>query len=211
MWAEGRVSRLGAGVRVLGAAALFAFAAVAFTPLAAVVDARMDHGSEIGPAEAVVVLGAGVGPEGVLQVQSLRRAVLGITLFRRGLAPRIVMLGPAAEGGVVEAEVRAALARDLGVPAEAIVSEARGLTTREEARLTRARLGPGARRILLVTGAHHMGRARALFRREGFEVLRAPVDEVSARSSRPEDRLEVWRLIAQEAVARAYNRLAGGL
>jgi uncharacterized SAM-binding protein YcdF (DUF218 family) len=194
--------------RVLGGTVLLAFLALAFTPLAPAVDARLDHGEEVSPADAVVVLGAGVSPDGILTAHSLRRAVAGIALFRRGLAPKLLLLGPVSPGGVAETEVRARLARDLGVPEGAIVVEARGLTTRQEALLARQRL-PAARRILLVTGAHHMRRARALFERAGLQVLRAPVAEVSARPNRPDERLQLTRLLVQEALAWLYNRWAG--
>ena len=133
------------------------------------------------PADAIVVLGAGASRDGLLSDQSLRRLIGGLTLYRRGLAPRVIVLGPAYQGrGPVEAEIRATLARDIGVPAAALVVEGRGLTTRHEAALAAARLREtGGRRILLVTGAQHMPRARLLFERAGLEVIPAPVVEIS--------------------------------
>src|SRR5207247_5870409 len=93
------------------------------------------------PAAAIVVLGAGVD-EGVLTDLSLRRALDGVELFRRGLAPLLVMLGPG--GGVEpsEARVRVRLAEDLGVPMTALLADPRGRTTREEARVYWQDLAP---------------------------------------------------------------------
>ena len=159
-------------------------------------------------ADAIVVLGSGVMPEGELDDTSLRRTVHGVRLFHRGLAPHLVLLGPARDG-VVEAEVRARYAADLGVPADALVVERGGLSTREEAALVAARLQPAS--ILLVTGLHHVPRARAVFERAGIRVHAAPVLEQSALSDRPQARLALVRALVQEWVARGYYRATGAL
>jgi uncharacterized SAM-binding protein YcdF (DUF218 family) len=191
----------------VGTAGLLVLAVFAFTPLAAALHDGVGGEGALPHADAIVVLGSGVMPEGELTDNSLRRTIEGIRLFRRGLAPRLVLLGPE-HLGAVEAEVRARYAADLGVPAGAIVVEAGGESTRDEARLVRARLGAG-QAILLVTGVHHVARARAVFEREGLIVSAAPVLEESLRPQRPQARLELARAMAQEALARAYYRLAG--
>jgi uncharacterized SAM-binding protein YcdF (DUF218 family) len=159
-------------------------------------------------ADAIVVLGSGVMPEGELTDNSLRRTVHGVRLFRQGLAPRIVLLGPEYEGAV-EAEVRARYAADLGVPADALVVEPKGLSTRDEAQIVFARLGGRGASIILVTGLHHMKRARGVFEREGMTVFAAPVLEDSLRPLRPQARLALAAAVVQEAIARAYYRVAG--
>ena len=191
---------------MVGAAGLVVLALFAFTPLAE----RLHGGfaaSALPHADAIVVLGSGVMAEGELTDNSLRRTIEGIRLFRRGLAPRLMLLGPE-HRGAVEAEVRARYAADLGVPPDAVLVDAGGESTRDEARLARARLGAGAR-ILLVTGVHHIARARRVFEREGLVVAAAPVLEESLRPARPQARLALARAMGQEAVARAYYRLAG--
>jgi uncharacterized SAM-binding protein YcdF (DUF218 family) len=122
------------------------------------------------------------------------------------------MLGPSDDLKPSEAEVRARLAEDLGVPATALLADARGRTTREEARVSWEDLAPrGIRRILLVTGSEHMPRAAALFRRAGFEVVPAPIDEEPGRTTRPQARLNLARDLLRELLAHAYNRVAGYL
>jgi uncharacterized SAM-binding protein YcdF (DUF218 family) len=196
----------------LGAAALAVFFLAAFTPLAGAVSRRLETRGEPQPADAIVVLGAGASRDGQLSNQSLRRLVGGLALYHRGFAPRVILMGPAYEGGPVEAEIRATLARDIGISASALVVESHGLTTRHEAALAAARMREiGGRRILLVTGVQHMRRARLLFERAGLEVIPAPVVEISSEGERPENRLELARLVLQEAVARLYYRLAGAL
>jgi len=199
-------------LRLAGGAGVAAFAALAFTPLPNLMHRLLVvPAPPPGSAQAIVVLGAGV-EDGVLTDASLRRALGGVTLYRRGLAPLLVMLGPGDAGKPTEAEVRVRLAADLGVPAGALLAEPRGRTTREEARVSWEVLSPrGAPRILLVTGGHHMARAAALFRRAGFDVLAAPVEELPGGAQRPQARLELARGLLRELIARAYNRAAGYL
>jgi uncharacterized SAM-binding protein YcdF (DUF218 family) len=197
---------------VLGVLTLALFALLAYTPLIGAVSRRLDRAPEPGPADVIVVLGAGSSRDGVLSSPSLRRFLGGVLLYRRGLAPRLLLMGPAYEGSPIEAETRADIARELGIPPSAIVVEGRGLTTRQEAELAAARVRElGGRRVLLVTGAQHMHRARRLFERAGLEVVPAPVVEVSPLAQSPDGRLELARLVILESLARLYYRLSGRL
>jgi len=197
-------------VSILGAVTLVLFAVLAYTPLIGAISRRLDTVPEPGPADAIVVLGAGSTRDGVLSDPSLRRFVGGLLLYRRGLAPRLILMGPAYQGSPMEAETRAGLARELGVPADAIVVEGRGLTTRHEAALVAQRMGQiGGKRVLLVTSAQHMHRARRLFERAGLEVVPAPVVEHSPLAGSPDGRLELARVVIQEGLARLYYRLSG--
>jgi len=196
------------GLRAIGASALALFAALAFTPLPNLLyRVLVPPAPPPEPAPAIVVLGAGID-EGVLTDHSRRRALGGVVLFRRGLAPLLVMLGPGSRGRS-EAEVRVRLAEELGVPAAALLADPRGRTTRDEARVSWEDLAPrGVRRILLVTGRHHMPRAVPLFRRVGFEVVPAPVDDNPPEVDRPEARLELAHDLLGELLARACGWVA---
>jgi uncharacterized SAM-binding protein YcdF (DUF218 family) len=197
----------------LGGVTLVVFLASVFTPLPNFLAEQLRTPSRLERAEAIVVLGAGVRPDGTLGDESIRRALLGILLFKNGLAPVLVFLGPPGkEGGPSEAEVRRDLARGLGTSMEAVLVEGQAWTTREEATRTRSLLSPRQiRRILLVTDYQHMMRAQALFRQAGFEVLPATTEEASSVSSGPEGRLKLMRSVLGEIVARLYYRLAGYL
>ena len=199
-------------LRGLGLLLVVLFGLLAFTPLPngwhawTAVPARLD------PADAVAVLGAAVSRQGVLGSPSLRRTIEGVRLYHLGLAPRILLLGPGRHAGPTEASVRARLARELGVPEQALELEARGTTTRQEARLAWERLGgQGRRRVLLVTGSFHMLRARALFARAGFQVLPAPTADLDPDADEPLARLALSRGLIQELLARAYYRAFGYL
>ncbi|HSB70897.1 MAG TPA: YdcF family protein [Candidatus Methylomirabilis sp.] len=149
--------------RILGLIGVVVFLACAYTPLPNLLAHSLAARSRLEPAEAIVVLAASVSEDGALGDVSLRRAIQGIVLQRKGLAPLLVLSGPAPDTGPTEAEVRAALALDLGVPAEAINMESRGRTTREEAiRIGEFLRARQVRRILLVTDSQHMARATPL-------------------------------------------------
>ena len=195
--------------RWLGAATLLLLAVLALTPLSDLTLPEPPPPPR--PGDAIVVLGSYMGTDGTLSAASLQRAVEGIQLYRHGLAPLLVMTG-AREGALAEAEVRAQLARDFGVPAAAVLTDAGGHTTRDEARRVRGVLEPrGAHHVLLVTSGDHMLRARQQFEREGFAVTPVPVGVVRSPSARPEDRLGRVRRWAEELAARAYYRVAAAL
>jgi len=199
------------GLRVLGACVTAGFLVAAFTPLANVLHARARSDPALEAAGAIVVLGAGLEGDGVLGEHSLRRLVHGVVLYHRALAPRLLVLGAPNRQGIAEADVRAQLAAELGVPASALLVERGGHVTADEAVLSARRLQPqGVRRILLVTGQYHMPRARRLFESAGFEVVPAPAEEVGVDRT-PEGRLHVLRALATEAAARLYNRARGRL
>jgi len=195
--------------RVLGALTLAVLAVLAFTPLTDLLEPPAAPPPRT--AQAIVVLGSYMGTDGTLSAASLQRAVRGIQLYRRGLAPLLVMAG-AQQGPLAEAEVRAALAREFGVPGEAVLAEAGGKTTHDEAlRIHRLLQARGVNDLLLVTSMEHMPRAREEFERQGFTVAPAPVTGIRTSVDRPEDRLGQARRWAQELGARLYYRVAAAL
>ena len=196
--------------RILGAAVLGALAIVTLTPLPTRIAIGYAAKPRLGPADAIVVLGGGLEEES-LGYQSLQRAIEGIRLLRRGLAPLILFTGEPSSDGPSEPEIRARLARELGVPADAILT-ATAKTTHEEAQVAAAVLQPrGARSVLLVSASLHLVRARGAFERVGFEVLPAPADQPNSVGSGPSERLGVARTLARELVAWWYYRVAGYL
>ncbi len=194
-------------IRAVGLCGLAFVLLSAFTPLPNVLNRSVATLPRLEPADAIVVLGGGRGPNG-----RLARALHGITLYRQGLAPLLVFSGPPPDRGPGEAEVRATIARSLGIPSAGLLTLAGAHTTHEEADRTRALLwAKGVRRVLLVTDALHMGRAQRVFYRAGFEVLPAPVEELSSAARGPRGRLELMYRVLGELLARGYYRVAGYL
>lgn len=196
--------RAGSGFRLLGLVGLLVFGAGAFTPLPNWLNAWMGGSARLEPADAIVVLGrGGADSDGVLTNRSLRRLMHGVELYRKALAPLLVLSGTAEE-----TSARVTLAEGLGVPAETIVRAGSAHTTEEEAdRLGQILLPRGQRRILLVADPIDMSRVRALMKRAGFTVLPAPT--AATGPSLPEARLALLRDVATELAGWAYYRVAG--
>lgn len=196
----------------IGLAGIGLFLFAAFSPLPNAMFRWSAAASDIQPADAIVVLGAGADPDGTLSCESLVRTVRAVALYRMGRAPIIVFSGPGREDEPSEARVRADLAGTLGVPPEAIRTETSALTTREEAvRIGGMLRAERVRRILLVTDAQHMRRAGALFSRGGFQVFPATADARSGAGTSPGARLQLFRDLLGEWMALGYYRLAGYL
>src|SRR5262249_16934195 len=148
-----------------------------YTPLPHLLSHQTGLPAPPASADAIVVLGGSVNAQGVLNDSSLRSTLQSILLYRQGFAPLLVFSGMVPKQWIMEAEVRAEVARQLGVIPMAILTESRAHTTREEAARIADLLHPrGIRTILLVADAEHMVRAQPLFEHKGFTVHPAPAE-----------------------------------
>jgi uncharacterized SAM-binding protein YcdF (DUF218 family) len=137
----------------------------------------------IPPADAIVVLGAGVrlsgdGPVGAsLYPKSLERLAGGARLHRQTNLP-LMLSGGRLEEGPAEADLmQITLQQSFGLTARFIENTSR--TTHENAQHSAQLLLPrGLNRVVLVTSSVHMRRAEAEFRHAGFVVIPAPVGGV---------------------------------
>lgn len=198
-------------LRVLGAVTMAMFFISAFTPFSNALNGWTRMQSDLRLGDAIVVLGSGLHPPGLLSHRSTAHTLHGIELWRRGLAPFLLFSGPASSGGgPSEASVRRGLARQLGVPSDHILVDSGGLTTRSEAQsIRRLPQFRNARRVLLVADARRLRRARDAFLRVGFEVIPAPPPDVLAAATSPQGRLVLSRQILEEMLARVYYRVTG--
>lgn len=145
--------------------------------------------------DAIVVLGGGIRPAipPWLPDPDLGSAVdrvwLGAQLYRKGVAPKVIVSGGkimADHGGVpakTEAEAMKRLLMDLGVPEEAIVSEARSVNTRDNIAFVRAIMQD--KPIALITSAYHMPRALRLAVRGKLNAVAFPTDWHAPWQARP--------------------------
>jgi uncharacterized SAM-binding protein YcdF (DUF218 family) len=119
-------------------------------------------------ADAVVVLGAPLTPDGALTAVLEERVAAGVALWRAGAAPILCVTGGGARH--VEADAMAARARELGVPDGALRVERAARTTAENAaNVARLLAADQVRRVWLVTQPFHTRRALRCFRRAGLE------------------------------------------
>lgn len=121
------------------------------------------------PLDAIVVLGAPLGPGDRITPVLGERVEAAAALWRAGGAPLVVATGGVTAGaGRAEADVIAEALAARGV--SGVLVERASLTTRGNARETAALLLPrGARRVWLVTQPFHGRRAARLFGAAGFE------------------------------------------
>ena len=133
-------------------------------------------------ADAAVVFGAAVRPDGAPSLALLDRTRTACALYHEGRVRYLVLSGgrdPRAP--ISEPVCMAQIARAQGVPESALVLDERGRTTRasldELARLTRAR---GWERTLLVSHDYHLARIALGARRRALRAFTVP-----ARQSRP--------------------------
>ncbi len=131
------------------------------------------HGDigELPTADAIVILGGGMAAHekcGAAEMFSAAdRVWQGARLYCAKKAPLITLSGEGVETSTVP------LLEDFGVPRTAMKFFPKARNTEEESKLIAA---AGIKRILLVTSAWHMNRARLLFERAGLEVVPAPTD-----------------------------------
>src|SRR5690606_23091879 len=96
-------------------------------------------------ADAIVVLGGGVDPDGALTGLSCTRVAHAAELFSASVAPRMILSGRCSlsqrqEPPVTEAAAMADLAEELGVPRAAMLLEEESRDTLGNAYFTRVRL-----------------------------------------------------------------------
>lgn len=185
-----RKSRL----RVLGVAGLLLLGLWALTMVEVVVTGRRD---EARPASAIVVLGAAqyVGrPSPVLRA----RLDHAIELWRRGLAPLMIVTGGRGDGDTTsEAAVSRRYAMRRGVPDSAIVLENTGRTTRESLQGVAAIMNARSKQdVILVSDPFHMLRLSIVARRLGLEPLTSPTKTSPIAQSRDQN----WRYVVNESL-----------
>lgn len=129
-------------------------------------------------ADAVMVLGGGMGVHAQCGAPEMFGAADRVwhagRLYKAGKSRLICVSGKDAEKSTI------LFLNDLGVPKGAIMTVIDPRNTEEEARtfldLLREETDNEYPRILLVTSAWHMSRAKLLFERVGFDVVSAPTD-----------------------------------
>ena len=127
------------------------------------------------PADAIVVLGAAQyngRPSPVLKARLDHAA----GLFRRQLAPRVVVTGGVGAGdSVSEAEVgRRYLLESAGLPDSAVASENAGRNTEASLRALARDSTTAGRRLILVSDGFHMLRLAIIARRLDLDAMGSP-------------------------------------
>jgi len=195
---------------VIGTIAIVIVLIIALTPVANKAAQRYAISPDIRPADAIVVLGSGMRGNNSLSSESEERLLYGMELYKRGMAPILVVSGPPHGHSQAEAVVRARIATEMGIPESQIVELINVNTTRDEAqesaRLLRSR---NVHHVLLVTESMHMRRSKAVFEAAGFVVSAAPSDDFQDLATTPLERLDLCGKFLMHSAGLLYYRLAG--
>lgn len=142
---------------------------------------------EIRPADAVVVFGGGVGESGEAGESYQERVQQAVHLHQAGMAPQLVMIS-GNTWTFNEVDVMRALAKDLGVSSESILTEQRVSNTSDYIRqVGRIAKEEGWDTILLVTSPYHSRRALLTFRKQTPTLTVLPACSPTSRYyARPE-------------------------
>ena len=128
-------------------------------------------------ADAIVILGALVQPDGQPGPDLTERTLHGVRLFQRGLAPYVICTGGYTGDRLSAAAVACDLAASQGVPAEKALRAEGSMTTLEDAVSVRdLMLSRGWQTAILVSHPLHLERARIFFESEGLTVYPSPTN-----------------------------------
>jgi len=108
----------------------------------------------------------------------------GIALYKAGKAQKLIFTGgkmPWDNAKKTEGEVLKEYAISNGIPAEKIIVTKDVENTADEAVAVKELIG-SSKKIILVTSAYHMYRAKRIFEKQGIEVIPFKVDYKVARS-----------------------------
>jgi uncharacterized SAM-binding protein YcdF (DUF218 family) len=155
-------------------------------------------------ADAIVVLGCRMPRDGRPGGALERRVGHAAALWRRGAAPLLLLSGGGGRQRS-EADAMRELALAAGVPADALLLEERSSNTIENAAFSAALLREkGRQRVIIVSEAYHLLRARILFRAAGLEIVATAAPAVRLR------RDALMYLRESVALPRSLLRLALG-
>ena len=125
-------------------------------------------------ADCILVLGAGVRPDGTPSDMLQERIDTGVALYEAGVSDRILMSGDHGQEDYDEVNTMKACAMAAGVPSQAIFMDHAGFSTYES--MARAVQIFGAKRVVIVTQEYHLYRALYLARAYGLEAVGVACD-----------------------------------
>jgi len=155
---------------------------------------RLDY-SAINSADAIVVLSGGgrhlpPGKTNVIEWVDPDRFIAGIELYRANKSEKLIFTGgvnPFMANLSPEGNIYIGDAISMGIPKEDLYTTQPVFNTSEEAEAIKTFLykdiKSSQKKIILVTSAFHMKRAKKVFERKGIKVLPFPVDFKSKKNT----------------------------
>lgn len=149
-------------------------------------------------ADCILILGAGVRADGSPSDMLSDRVQTGLSLYRSGAAPKLLMSGDHGRTDYDEVACMLSLALEDGVPAEDVFLDHAGFSTYES--LVRAKEVFGAERVVIVSQKYHLHRALYIADSLGLDAVGVSADLRSYRGQRMRD--------IREAAARVKDVLS---
>ncbi|WP_062069507.1 SanA/YdcF family protein [Demequina sediminicola] len=142
-------------------------------------DVHLASSGDFAPADAALVLGARVWPDGRPSRFLRERVATGAELYHRGDVNLLFLTGAGHNReGLDETKAMHTAARELGVPDEALVKDPHGYDTRESARNA---WDAGVSSVIVCSQEFHLPRAMWLCRSVGLDVQGAHPPVLSTR------------------------------
>lgn len=151
-------------------------------------------------ADAILVLGAGVKPDGRMSDMLADRVQVAIALYRCGAARKLLLSGDGRTGYDEPAAMRRAVLQ-AGIPEEAIRLDRRGVST--SASIRRAKTVFGAESLVIVTQEYHLYRALFLAENAGLDAVGVSASLRPYRSRKKQAVREFWA--RSKDVCRAWH------
>ena len=169
------VGRLLAAVLAIAFAVVLVFAGTNAAAILTTQDDIVDQQAAASfDADAIIVLGASVYPDGTPSGILQDRLDDGIALYFAGVAPKIIMSGDNGTESYNECWAMKQYAISQGVPSEDVFCDHAGFSTYET--MYRARHVFGAERIVVATQTYHLYRALYDAQGVGMEAIGVPSD-----------------------------------
>lgn len=124
--------------------------------------------------DCIIVLGCQVKEDGTLSHMLRDRVEQGLTLYRQGAAPKLLMSGDHGTAGYDEVNAMKGYAVDAGVPSEDVFMDHAGFSTYET--VYRAKAVFEAKKVVIVTQRYHLYRAVYIAGRLGLEAYGVSAD-----------------------------------
>jgi len=122
-------------------------------------------------ADLIIVLGNPVNNDGTIGETQKSRVEVGIDLYKKGLAKKILFTGGAAVNQFIESEVMKQFAISSGVPSKDVLTETRSINTIQNAFYSNQILqNESVDSIILVTSAYHTLRSKHIFKEYGYHI-----------------------------------------
>lgn len=138
-----------------------------------------DEAEERGGFDCILVLGAGVRPDGSPSDMLRDRVKTGIELYDGGASARLLMSGDHGRRDYDEVNTMKRIAVEAGIDPDAVFCDHAGFSTYES--IYRAKEIFGAERILIVTQEYHLYRALYVARKLGLDAYGVSADRYAYR------------------------------